>query len=219
VQGHLWERELGSDRVDVAPGAVWFQNFLSLDEQHTFVTECQGFLNGQAGGYVPVVRGGGRMHVRMVCLGRHWNAMTYQYGPSRSDFDNLPVPPVPDTWRAMASRAARGAGFTFTPDICIVNEYDADGRMGLHQDKGESPRSLDAGAPVVSVSIGDTARFLFAGMSRRDQADVLMLKSGDVFVFGGPARLRYHGVSRIVAHTAPRELALTGRLNLTFRQY
>jgi len=203
----------------VAPGAVWLQGFLGVDEQRAFVAECQGFLNGQAGGYVPVVRGGGRMHVRMVCLGRHWNARTYQYGATRADFDNLPVPAVPEHWRAAAVRAAADAGFAFTPDICIVNEYDADGRMGLHQDKGESARSLEEGVPVVSFSIGDTARFLFAGPGRRDRADVLMLRSGDVFVFGGPARLRHHGVSRILSGTAPGNLGLTGRLNLTFRQY
>ena len=91
--------------------------------------------------------------------------------------------------------------------------------MGLHQDKDESSASLDAGFPVVSVSIGDTARFLFGGLRRREPVETMMLESGDVFVFGGEARLRYHGVSRIVPGTAPAELALPGRINLTFRQY
>ena len=218
-QGQLWAREVIADRVDVAPGAVWFPGYLSPVEQEALVTESRTFLNSPAGGYVPVVRGGGRMHVKMVCLGRHWNAMTYQYGPTRADHDDLPVLPLPDTWRALALRAAARAGFSFTPDICIVNSYDADGRMGLHQDKGEGARSLEVGAPVVSLSIGDTARFLFGGLSRRDGTDVLMLQSGDAFVFGGPARLRYHGVSRIVPDTAPKALSMTGRLNLTFRQY
>jgi DNA oxidative demethylase len=91
--------------------------------------------------------------------------------------------------------------------------------MGLHQDKDESAQSIAAGLPVVSVSLGDTARFLFGGTRRRDPVDTRLLESGDAFVFGGPARLRYHGVSRIIPGTAPPELALTGRLNLTFRQY
>ncbi len=218
-QASLWAHASESARIDTAPGAVWFRNYLSLGDQQTLVAEAHAFLDGPAGGYVPLVRGGGRMHVRMVCLGRHWNARTYQYESTRSDFDSLPVAPLPPTWMALAVRAASDAGFTFNPDICIVNAYAADGRMGLHQDKDEGVRSLEAGAPVVSLSIGDTARFLFGGWNRRDRAEALMLQSGDAFVFGGPSRLRYHGVSRIVSGTAPRALAMSGRLNLTFRQY
>jgi alkylated DNA repair protein (DNA oxidative demethylase) len=71
----------------------------------------------------------------------------------------------------------------------------------------------------VSVSIGDAARFLFGGLRRRDPVQAITLESGDAFVFGGPARLRHHGVSRIVPRTAPPELAIEGRFNLTFRQY
>jgi len=107
----------------------------------------------------------------------------------------------------------------FDPDLCILNFYDANGRMGLHQDKDESPASLAAGLPVVSVSVGDTARFLFGGLSRRDPVEAIALASGDAFVFGGPARLRYHGVSRILPGTAPPEIGLAGRYNLTFRQF
>jgi alkylated DNA repair protein (DNA oxidative demethylase) len=91
--------------------------------------------------------------------------------------------------------------------------------MGLHQDKDESPESIAAGIPVVSISLGDTARFLFGGVRRREPVQAIPLESGDAFVFGGPARLRYHGVSRIAPATAPRELALSGRFNLTLRHY
>jgi len=114
---------------------------------------------------------------------------------------------------------AQGAAMPFAPDLCILNYYDAGGRMGLHQDKDESERSLAAGLPVVSISIGDTARFLFGGVRRKDPVESRLLESGDAFVFGGLSRLRYHGVSRIVPGTAPAELGLTGRFNLTFRQY
>jgi alkylated DNA repair protein (DNA oxidative demethylase) len=72
---------------------------------------------------------------------------------------------------------------------------------------------------VVSVSLGDTARFLFGGLKRREPVIEVPLESGDAFVFGGPSRLRYHGVSRISPLTAPPELGLTGRFNLTLRQY
>jgi DNA alkylation damage repair protein AlkB len=159
------------------------------------------------------------MRVRMCCLGRHWNPLTYSYEAARSDYDGAPVPPVPDDLRELASRVGAEAGYRFTPDICLINWYGPEGRMGVHQDKDESRSSLEAGLPVVSISLGDTARFLFGGLRRRDPVADLLLESGDAFVFGGPARLRYHGVSRILPGTAPPVLGLEGRFNLTFRQY
>lgn len=159
------------------------------------------------------------MHVRMLCLGRHWNGQTYCYESARTDHDGLPVPPLPTALAALASEAARRANMALVPDVCILNFYDRHGRMGLHQDKDESAESLAAGTPVVSLSVGDTARFMLGGLRRRDDVVPVMLESGDAFVLGGSARLRYHGVSRIVAGTAPPELDVSGRFNLTFRQY
>ena len=208
-----------STRVEIAPGAFWLKQWLSLDEQRTLAARCRGLMDGPAGGYVPTVRGGGRMRVRMMCLGRHWNPLTYAYGATRADYDDAPVAPVPDDWAALASRLAADAGFDFRPDVCLINFYDADGRMGLHQDKDESRESLDSGRPVVSLSVGDTARFLCGGLKRREPVETILLESGDAFVFGGPARLRYHGVSRIIPGSAPSLLSMNGRFNLTFRQY
>jgi DNA alkylation damage repair protein AlkB len=205
--------------VEIVPGAVHLPRYLSIADQRAVIDRCRALMDGDVPAYVPVVRGGGKMHVRMLCLGRHWNGKTYTYETTRSDFDNLPAPPLPDTLKGLAQALARAAGMAFEPDLCILNYYDAVGRMGLHQDKDESERSLAAGLPVVSVSLGDTARFLFGGLKRKDPIESRMLESGDAFVFGGPARLRYHGVSRIMPGTAPRELDLTGRFNLTFRQY
>ena len=205
--------------VTIADGAVWLKQWLSVDQQRALVEQCRAIMHAPTGGYVPTVRGGGKMHVRMVCLGRHWNALTYKYESTRSDYDDAPVAPVPEAWVQLASSAAAAAGFTFAPDLCIMNWYDADGRMGLHQDKDEGRASIDAGLPVVSISLGDTARFLFGGIRRRDPIQSLLLESGDAFVFGGAARLRYHGVSRIVPGTAPPELGIDGRFNLTFRKY
>ena len=159
------------------------------------------------------------MHVRMTCLGRHWNPLSYKYEATRADYDQAPVAPVPENWVSLASRIAREASYDVTPDLCILNWYDADGRMGLHQDRDEGPASIAAGLPVVSISLGDTARFLFGGLRRRDPIESLLLESGDGFVFGGPARLRYHGVSRIIPATAPAALHVDGRFNLTFRKY
>ena len=205
--------------MEIAPGAFHLRGYLPLDSQRAIVEQCRALVDGAVPAYVPVVRGGGRMHVRMLCLGRHWNGKTYTYEPTRTDFDNLPAPPLPDNLKALAGRIAASAGMTIEADLCILNYYDAEGRMGLHQDKDESAESLEAGHPVVSVSLGDTARFLFGGLRRKDPVEAIPLRSGDAFVFGGPSRLRYHGVSRIVPGTAPPGLAFTGRFNLTFRQY
>ncbi len=205
--------------LEIAPGAVHLRHFMSDDEQRAVAAQCLELGARDAGFYTPVVRGVHPMSVRMVCLGRHWNARTYSYEETRSDIDGLPAPILPEQLERLARRAGDAAGFTFAPDTCIVNWYDAASRMGLHQDKDESPQSIAEGAPVVSFSIGDTARFLFGGLRRREPVQKIRLESGDAFVFGGPARLRYHGVTRIEPGTAPAGLPFEGRLNLTFRKY
>lgn len=204
--------------MEIAPGAHLFPGYLTIERQQALAAQCRTAIDGAVPAYVPTVRGGGRMHVRMLCLGRHWNAQTYRYEAARTDFDGLPAPPLTSDLRDLAHEIAGHAGMHLDADLCILNYYAAEGKMGLHQDKDEGPLSLAAGIPVVSVSIGDTARFLFGGLKRRDPVESITLESGDAFVFGGPSRLRYHGVSRITPGTAPRELALSGRFNLTFRQ-
>jgi len=204
---------------EVAPGAFHLRRYLTAEEQREVSWLCLELGSGTAGFYTPVVRGGHPMSVRMLCLGRHWNAQRYAYEDVRSDVDGRAVPPLPAVLSAIAARAASDAGFAFSPDVCIVNWYGAASRMGLHQDKDESPESIAPGAPVVSLSIGDTARFLFGGMRRKDAVEPIRLESGDLFVFGGAARLRYHGVTRILPGTAPAGLGFDGRLNLTFRKF
>src|SRR5215213_5052716 len=90
-----------SQVVAIAPGAVWLKQWLSLDEQRAIVSKCRAIIDGPVAGYIPTVRGGGRMHVRMVCLGRHWNPLTYHYESTRADYDGAPVAPVPDEWIAL----------------------------------------------------------------------------------------------------------------------
>jgi alkylated DNA repair protein (DNA oxidative demethylase) len=209
----------GAAGVDRGPGATHIPHFLTDEEQRAIARECLALGAEAAGFYTPVVRGGHPMSVRMLCLGRHWNARTYTYERVRSDIDGRPVPELPESLARFGERAARAAGFDVTPDLCIVNWYSATSRMGLHQDKDESAESIAAGAPVISLSIGDTGVFLFGGLRRRDPVEKLLLLSGDAFVFGGAARLRYHGVSRIEPGTAPAGLPFEGRLNLTFRRY
>lgn len=204
--------------MELHPGLHYFQNHLSRDAQVELWTTCRTFAEGAVPMYTPTVRGGKKMSVGMLCLGRHWNATTYEYEARRTDFDGLEVPPIPESLRAMAIEAAQRAGFTMRPDLCIVNFYDVDARMGVHQDKDESRESIDAGIPIVSVSVGDTARFVVGGLTRKDPTAPLMLRSGDVVVMGGPSRLRFHGVTRVLPGTAP-EGTGPGRFNLTFRQF
>src|SRR5262252_4597134 len=117
--------------MEVVPGAVHLRHFVPLDRQEAFVAQCRALTDGAVPAYVPIVRGGGRMHVRMLCLGMHWNGRTYAYEPTRADHDNLPAPPLPETFRALARAIAGDAGMPFEPDLCILNYYDAEGRMGL----------------------------------------------------------------------------------------
>ena len=101
--------------VTVAPGAVWLRGWLALDEQRALVEQCRAFIDGPAGGYVPTVRGGGKMHVRMTCLGRHWNPLTYTYEPRAPTTTARPCERVPGDWVALASRLAADAGFACAP--------------------------------------------------------------------------------------------------------
>lgn len=204
--------------ITLAPGLVLFQGRLSPDEQRGLWRECRALADGPVPMYTPTVRGGRPMSVGMLCLGMHWNAQTYAYEPSRRDFDNLVVPPVPGRFAALARSAAADAGFTMRPDLCIMNYYVEAAKMGVHQDKDERPETIASGAPIVSVSLGDTARFVIGGLARRDPTQAIMLRSGDVLVMGGPSRLRFHGVTRILPGTAPADMG-PGRFNLTFRQW
>jgi alkylated DNA repair protein (DNA oxidative demethylase) len=202
----------------MSAGVSHFPSWLDEGAQRALAMRCLALGSAEAGFYTPIVRGLHPMSVRMLCLGRHWNAVTYKYEAVRSDVDALPAPPLPPDFVDLARHVAERAGFSMTPDICIVNWYRAGSRMGLHQDKDESPESIARGAPVVSVSLGETAVFKLGGLRRKDPVETIALSSGDVFVFGGPARLRYHGVTRILAGSGP-DLGLEGRLNLTFREY
>ena len=204
--------------MELQPGLHFFQGHLGAGDQRRVWSLCTELTSGAVPMYKPTVRGGKKMSVGMLCLGRHWNALTYKYEERRSDYDGLPVPPVPPDLANIASAAAARAGFTMRPDLCIVNFYDQDSRMGVHQDKDEPRETIEAGIPIVSVSVGDAARFVVGSLSRKEPMSPLMLRSGDVVVMGGPSRLRFHGVTKILQGTAP-EGTGPGRFNLTFRQY
>jgi DNA oxidative demethylase len=124
-----------------------------------------------------------------------------------------PWPAMPPSFRALAAQAAAEAGFDgFAPDACLINRYQPGARMSLHQDKDED----DFGAPIVSVSLGLPAIFLFGGLQRSDRPRRFRLEHGDIVVWGGPSRLFFHGIAPL----ADGEHALLGRqrINLTFRK-
>jgi len=202
----------------LADGLILLESRLPAAEQRDLWQLCRELADGPVPMYTPTVRGGRKMSVGMLCLGKHWNGLTYQYEDARSDHDGLTVPPIPPRLEALARSAAREAGFEMQPDLCIMNYYTDAAKMGVHQDKDERPETIAAGVPIVSVSLGDAARFVVGGLSRRDPTTPLILRSGDVVVMGGPSRLRYHGVTRILPGTAP-EGTGPGRFNLTFRQF
>ena len=122
-------------------------------------------------------------------------------------------PALPDPIRHWSLEAARAAGFAhFAPDACLINRYLPGTRMSLHQDKNEQ----DFNAPIVSMSLGLPATFLFGGMERQERPRRLLLSHGDVLVWGGPARLRFHGILPVAAGS--QELTGSARINLTVRR-
>ena len=204
--------------VEVYPDAMHLPGFLSLAAQRQLAERCHAIGTGAVGWYVPTVRGGGKMRVEMVCLGHHWNARTYRYQATRDDHDGQPAPTLPAELADLAREMAVAAGMAVDPDVCILNYYGPAGKMGLHQDKDERPETLEAGLPIVSVSLGDTAKFIMGGFTRKEPKTMVPLASGDGFIFGGRSRLRFHGVAAIIPGSGPAELGLDGRYNLTFRQ-
>jgi alkylated DNA repair protein (DNA oxidative demethylase) len=159
--------------------------------------------------------GGYQMSVAMTNCG-HFGWVTdrsgYRYDPNDPQ-SGKPWPAMPGSFRELACQAADRAGFGgFDPDACLVNRYQPSARMSLHQDKDES----DFTAPIVSVSLGLPATFLFGGLKRSDKPRRFRLEHGDVIVWGGPSRLAFHGIAPL----ADGEHSLLGRqrINLTFRK-
>jgi alkylated DNA repair protein (DNA oxidative demethylase) len=160
------------------------------------------------------------MSVQSVCLGWHWRP--YSYSRIADDTDGAPVKALPADLAALAVRAVADTyGSTsdearaYRPDAAIVNLYRAGAKLGLHQD-GEEPSD----APVVTISLGDTATFRMAGIDRRSApyTDV-KLCSGDLLVFGREYRRVFHGVPKVIPGTCPDGLGLpTGRLSITVRE-
>jgi alkylated DNA repair protein (DNA oxidative demethylase) len=204
---------LRPSRQDIADGAVLLRGLAARGESELVAALYD--VAAQAPFRHMVTPGGHQMSVAMTnCGSLGWitDRSGYRYGESDPETAK-PWPAMPRSFRELAGQAAAEVGFGgFSPDACLINRYQPGARMALHQDRDEH----DFGAPIVSVSLGLPAIFLFGGLKRSDKPRRLRLEHGDVVVWGGPARLAFHGVAPL----ADGEHALMGRqrINLTFRR-
>jgi alkylated DNA repair protein (DNA oxidative demethylase) len=205
--------------LEVAPGAVHIPGWLTIAEQRKLVAACRIWARPPAGMRATRMPTGGVMSVQTVCLGWHW--LPYRYSRTADDVDGAEGKPFPGWLGDLGRRAVAAvygdaaAASEYGPDVALINYYDDAARMGMHADKDErSP------APVVSLSIGTTCVFRFGNAAGRGRPWTdIQLESGDLFVFGGPARLAYHGVTKTLPGTGDPRTGLTaGRINITLRE-
>jgi alkylated DNA repair protein (DNA oxidative demethylase) len=202
-----------SEQVQLAPGA-WLLRGFALE---TVPAILAGIASVQAAAPLRhwVTRGGLRMSVAMTnCGSLGWVSDRRGYRYTECDpASGCSWPSMPSAFLELAQAAARAAGFPqFVPDACLVNRYEPGARLTLHQDRDEP----DLDAPIVSVSLGLPAVFLFGGDARTDRHRRETLQHGDVVVWGGPARLHHHGV--LALKDGHHEVLGPQRLNLTFRK-
>ena len=194
------------------PGLRYAPGYLDRAAQEDLLAAIRAVL-AAAPPFVPrMPRTGKPFSVRMSnCGPLGWvsDESGYRYQPTHPA-TGQPWPPIPsrllDVWRDLS-------GYEHPPEACLINLYDPDARMGLHQDRDEA----DFAAPVVSLSLGDTCLFRIGGNVRTDRTSSFRLASGDAVVLGGEARLAFHGVDRILAGTSTL-LPEGGRINLTLRR-
>ncbi|MBN9447832.1 MAG: alpha-ketoglutarate-dependent dioxygenase AlkB [Bosea sp.] len=196
----------------VAPGVTHWPGYLDAGEQAALVAELREVAR-QAPFFTPRMPKTGRpFSVRMTnCGALGWvsDEGGYRYQPNH--------PETGSPWPAMPSRLLQAweelAGYPLPPQACLINFYEPTAKMGLHQDRDEE----DFAAPVLSLSLGDTAVFRIGGTVRGGKTVSLKLASGDALAFGGEARLAYHGIDRILAGSSSL-LPQAGRINLTLRR-
>jgi len=213
MTGSLFGGHEETRQEDLAPGAILLRGFVAPRE--AAILPALWKIVEQAPFRHMITQGGFRMSVAMTncgALGWVTDRTGYRYD-SLDPASGLPWPAMPPVFTELAARAASQAGFSaFVPDACLVNRYEPGAKMSLHQDKDEQ----DFTQPIVSVSLGISAVFLFGGCKRTDKAQRVKLSHGDIVVWGGPARLRYHGV--LALKEAHHPLVGGCRINLTFRK-
>lgn len=200
-------------REELANGAVLLRGFCAA-EARTLLQDLESLAESAPFRHM-TTPGGYRMSVAMTNCGPFgWVSDEGGYRYSATDpLSGEPWPAMPESFVRLALGSAEEAGYAgFGPDACLVNRYEPGAKLSLHQDKDER----DYRAPIVSVSLGLPATFLFGGKRRKDPIRRIRVTHGDVVVWGGPARLTYHGISPL----ADGEHPLTGRhrINLTFRK-
>jgi alkylated DNA repair protein (DNA oxidative demethylase) len=201
------------ENEQIGPGAMLLRGF-ALAEEETLLKSLDALVSMAPFRHM-ITPGGYRMSVAMSnCGPLGW--VSDKGGYRYSDIDpqsGRPWPPMPDVFRKLAADSAERAGFSrYEPDACLINRYQQGAKLSLHQDKDE--RELDQ--PIVSVSLGLPATFLFGGLRRSARAIRIELRHGDVVVWGGPSRLAYHGVLPLKEGSHP--LLGQYRINLTFRK-
>jgi alkylated DNA repair protein (DNA oxidative demethylase) len=192
------------------PGLRLYKTALDRAKQEALLADLRDVLR-EAPLYRPTMpRSGKPLSVQMSnCGALGWvsDVSGYRYQKTHPE-TGRPWPPMPDSvmrlWRDLSDDPG-------APDACLINFYDAQARMGAHQDRDEK----DFSAPILSLSLGDSCRFRFGNETRGGPTQTLVLESGDVLVFGGPARKMFHGVDKILPGTST---LLSGRINLTLRR-
>ncbi len=198
--------------ITLSPGLVYYPDYLDRPAQERLLQALREITKA-APLFIPrMPRTGKPFSVRMTGCGRlGWvsDVEGYRYQSMH--------PETGEPWPALPEQVLRAweelSEYPHPPDACLINFYEASARMGMHQDKDEE--ALDA--PVVSLSLGDTALFRYGGLERKDPTRSVRLRSGDAIVFGGPARLIYHGIDRLAPGSSDL-LPQGGRLNLTLRK-
>lgn len=208
-------RRLSDDGLErcLPEGVVWLPR-AALGDEARLLLDLDAVLRAAPCRHM-TTPGGQRMSVAMThCGPLGWVSDRRGYRYVATDPDTgAPWPAMPASFQRLAGACAERAGFqSFEPDACLVNEYVPGARLSLHQDADER----DMTQPIVSVSLGLPAVFLLGGLERRERPQRVPLEHGDVVVWGGPARLRYHGVAPVAGGAHPR--LGRRRVNLTFRR-
>jgi len=198
--------------MTLAPGLIYYPDYLDRPAQESLLDAVRA-VTREAPLFTPrMPRTGKPFSVSMTNCGRlGWvsDERGYRYQPTHPD-TGAPWPAMPaqvlEAWSDLS-------GYPHPPDACLVNFYEPNARMGMHQDKDEE----ELAAPVVSLSLGATALFRYGGLARTDPTRSIRLRSGDAIVFGGPARLIFHGIDRLIAGSSDL-LPQGGRVNLTLRK-
>lgn len=199
----------GTRAERLADGAVLLRGFAAPDAR-ALLASLQQVLIAAPFRHM-ITPGGFRMSVAMTNCGRAgWitDRRGYRYDPV-DPTTGRPWPPLPLSFVRLATRAAAEGGYAgFEPDACLINRYEPGARLSLHQDRNER----DLAAPIVSVSLGLPATFLFGGLRRNERPRRVRLNNGDVAIWGGPARLAFHGIEPLADGEDP----LTGRCRINF---